>query len=70
MFSTSIPQHYFSVNHTMCPIQMNNSMPYAASDDDTVSPPLPLFFIDVYTYSSKPLFYSIFVEPVDDFVLK
>ena len=57
----------------MCPVRVSNDSAqlYATGDnDDILSSSLPLFYIDVYTYSTEPHFYSMFVAPVSNFVLK
>ena len=72
-YSTAVSDPHFSVNHTMCPVELTSqSQPVVSKDIDGTPAPwrLPLFYIDVFTYSSRPLFYSILVEPVKDFTIK
>lgn len=70
-FSTAIPRTNLSVSHTLCPVELNNELwPYVDDEIGSDDRPLPLFYIDVFTYSSKTLFYSILVEPLYDFDIR
>ena len=64
IFNCRFSHSFYNISHTlyMCPIQHKNKL--------VNEYPHALFYIDVFTSSEEPLWYSLMIEPVKDFVLE